>query len=245
MLSAAVGLDVVGLRVTLGTFTLRVDVAVAPGEVVAVVGPNGAGKTTLLRTLAGLVAPAAGRVELDGRTLDDADADAGVRLPPQQRDVAVVFPDVRLFPNLDVRANVAFGPRARGIARRAAHAAAERSLAEVGIASLARRRPSGLSGGEAQRVGLARALATDPSLLLLDEPLAAVDVAARDGLRALLAERLAVLARPALLVTHDPNDALALADRIVVLENGRVVQDAPAEHVRADPGSAWVARMLR
>lgn len=236
------GLGVAGLRVTLGTFTLSADVVVAAGEVVAVVGPNGAGKTTLLRALAGLAAPSSGRVVLAGRTLDDVDA--GVRLPPQQRDVAVVFPDVRLFPHLDARSNVAFGPRARGAPRRVADAAAERLLAEVGAAPLARRRPGSFSGGEAQRVGLARALATDPALLLLDEPLAAVDVAARDGLRALLAERLAGFVRPALLVTHDPADALALADRIVVLEDGRVVQDAPSEDVRADPGSSWVARML-
>jgi molybdate transport system ATP-binding protein len=182
------------------------------------------------------------RVTLAGRTLDDAAA--GVHLPPQQRSVAVVFQDVRLFPRLDVRGNVAFGPRARGVARHVANALAERQLSDVGLTDLARRRIDGLSGGEAQRVGLARALATDPELLLLDEPLAAVDVAARDLLRELLRSRLAVLNRPALVVTHDPADALALADRVVVLEDGVVVQDASAEEVRARPASAWVVRML-
>jgi molybdate transport system ATP-binding protein len=237
------GLLVDGLRVSVGAFTLTADLRVAPGEVVAVVGPNGAGKTTLLRALAGLAPIAAGRVSLGGRLLDDTSA--GAHLPPQQRSVAVVFQDVRLFPRLDVRANVAFGPRARGVARNEAHAIAERHLADVGLAGLAGRRPDALSGGEAQRVGLARALATDPSLLLLDEPLAAVDLSARDALRDVLRERLAVLGRPALLVTHDPADALSLTERLVVLDEGRIVQDASAEDVRKDPGSAWVARMLR
>ena len=236
------GLHVEGLRVEVGSFTLDASVRVASGEVVAVVGPNGAGKTTLLRALAGLVTPVAGRVTLDGRTLDDV-AD-GVHLPPQQRGVAVMFQDVRLFSQLDARDNVAFGPRSRGASRATSRAVAEQRLAEVGVADLARRRPAELSGGQAQRVGLARALAVDPDLLLLDEPLAAVDVSARDGLRELLRERLAVLERPALIVTHDPVDALALAARIVVLDGGRVVQDAPAAEVRARPGSAWVARML-
>jgi molybdate transport system ATP-binding protein len=236
------GLRVEGLRVMVGTFTLEASVTVAPGEVVALVGPNGAGKTTLLRALAGLETPVAGRVLLDARVLDDVSA--GVHLPPQQRGVAVMFQDVRLFPQLDARDNVAFGPRSRGVSRPGSRALAERLLAEVGVAELARRRPGELSGGQAQRVGLARALAVEPDLLLLDEPLAAVDVAARDGLRELLRERLAVLERPALIVTHDPADALALAGRVVVLDGGRVVQDAPAAEVRARPGSAWVARML-
>ena len=236
------GLRVEGLHVTVGAFMLEASVMVAPGEVVAIVGPNGAGKTTLLRALAGLEAPVAGRVTLDGRVLDDAAA--GVHLPPQQRAVAVMFQDVRLFPQLDARDNVAFGPRSRGASRARSRAVAEERLAEVGVADLARRRPVELSGGQAQRVGLARALAVAPDLLLLDEPLAAVDATARVELRELLRDRLAVLERPALIVTHDPADALALAGRIVVLDAGRVVQDAPAAEVRARPGSAWVARML-
>lgn len=237
------GLEVAGLRVSFGSFTLAVDLSATADEVVAIVGPNGAGKTTLLRAIAGLVAPDAGRITLARRVLDDVQV--GSHLPPQQRGVAVMFQDVRLFPRLDARANVAFGPRARGVARRAAEEIAQQRLADVGLATFAGRPTGGLSGGEAQRVGLARALATEPDLLLLDEPLAAVDVAARDGLRDVLRERLGTLARPALLVTHDPVDALALAGRVVVLEDGRVVQDAPAEEVRARPGSPWVARLLR
>jgi len=237
------GLQVEGLRVTLGAFTLEADLRIAAGEVVALVGPNGAGKTTLLRTLAGLQPPVAGRVTLGERVLDDPSA--GVRLPPQRRAVAVVFQDVRLFPRLDARANVAFGLRARGVPRGESRRRADEHLGQVHASALATRRAGGLSGGEAQRVGLARALATEPSLLLLDEPLAAVDVAARDALREVLRERLAALGRPALIVTHDPVDALALAGRLVVLEEGRVVQDAMAEDVRKDPGSPWIARMLR
>lgn len=237
------GLEAEGMRVTVGGFTLALDLHVAPGEVVAVVGPNGAGKTTLLHALAGLAPLREGRVTLAGRVLDDAAA--GVRRAPQQRRVALVFQDVRLFPRLDVRGNVAFGPRARGLGRREARLRADRHLADVGLSALADRPVAGLSGGEAQRVGLARALATDPSMLLLDEPLAAVDVAAREELRGLVRARLGALGRPALVVTHDPADALTLADRIVVLEGGRVVQDATPSRVREAPGSAWVARMLR
>ena len=179
---------------------------------------------------------------LDADVLDDAGS--GVHLPPQQRGVAMLFQDVRLFPHLDVRDNVGFGPRSRGASRAASRALAQRYLAEAGIADLARRGPAELSGGQAQRVGLARALAVEPDLLLLDEPLAAVDVAARDGLRQLLSERLAMLERPALIVTHDPVDAIELAGRVVVIDGGRVVQDAPAAEVRSRPASAWVARML-
>jgi molybdate transport system ATP-binding protein len=236
------GLRVDGLRVEVGTFALEVSVAVAPGEVVAVVGPNGAGKTTLLRALAGLEVALAGRVTLGGRLLDDAAS--GVHIAPQQRGVAVMFQDVRLFPQLDARDNVAFGPRSRGASRAASRALADERLAEVGIPELARRRPAELSGGQAQRVGLARALAVEPDLLLLDEPLAAVDVAARGELRTLVRERLAALARPALIVTHDPSDALLIAERILVLDGGRVVQDASVAEVRARPGSRWVERML-
>lgn len=237
------GLVVEGMRIVRGGFTLALDLHVTPGEVVAVVGPNGAGKTTLLHALAGLAPPGEGRVTLDGRMLDDAAA--GVRVAPQERRVAVVFQDVRLFPRLDVRDNVAFGPRARGAGRAEARVIADRHLADVGLSALADRPVAGLSGGEAQRVGLARALATDPSMLLLDEPLAAVDVAARDELRGLVRARLGALERPALVVTHDPADALALADRVVVLDGGRVVQDATPSRVREAPGSEWVARMLR
>ena len=241
-MSVSGGLAIEGLRATVGAFILTVDLSLGPTEAVAVIGPNGAGKTTLLRALAGLLPIDGGRVTLGARVLDDAATD--LHLPPQQRGVAVVFQDVRLFPKLDVRENVAFGPRSRGLPRRDAHAVADRHLADVGLATLAGRPSAGLSGGEAQRVGLARALATDPDLLLLDEPLAAVDVAARDELREVVRERITVLGRPALIVTHDPADALVLADRILVLEDGRVVQDASADEVRAHPASPWVARML-
>jgi molybdate transport system ATP-binding protein len=236
------GLRLDGVRVRRGGFALTLDLAVALGEVVAVVGPNGAGKTTLLRAVAGLAPLDAGRVVLAGRVLEDVAA--GVRLPPQARHAGVVFQDLRLLPHLRARDDVAFGPRARGVARAEAAARAEEWLARVGLAGREDARPAELSGGQAQRVALARALAAAPDLLLLDEPLASADVAARDELRAVLRTHLGAFARPVLLITHEPAEAVALGDRVVVLEDGAVVQDGTPAEVAAAPASAWVARML-
>jgi molybdate transport system ATP-binding protein len=236
------GLRLDGVRVRRGAFALALDLAVAPGEVVAVVGPNGAGKTTLLRVVAGLAALDAGRVTLGGRVLEDAAA--GVRLPPQARGAGVVFQDLRLLPHLRARDDVAFGPRARGVPRAEAAARAGEWLARVGLGDRGDDRPAELSGGQAQRVALARALASEPDLLLLDEPLAAVDVAARDGLRELLRTHLGAFAGPVLLVTHDPTEAVALGDRVVVVEGGTVTQAGVPAEVAAAPASDWVARML-
>ena len=239
-MSGALRLD--GVRVRRGGFALALDLVVAPGEVVAVVGPNGAGKTTLLRAVAGLAALDAGRVMLGDRLLEDAAA--GVRLPPQDRRAGVVFQDLRLLPHLRIRDDVAFGPRARGVPRVEAARRAGEWLARVGLGDRGDARPAELSGGQAQRVSLARALASEPDLLLLDEPLAAVDVAARDGLRELLRTHLGAFAGPVLLVTHDPAEAVALGDRVVVVEGGTVTQVGTTAEVAAAPASAWVARML-
>ncbi len=239
-MSGALRLD--GVRVRRGGFALALDLAVAAGEVVAVVGPNGAGKTTLLRALAGLAPLDAGRVTLGDRVLDDAAV--GLRADPQDRRIGVVFQDLRLLPHLRARDDVAFGLRARGVPRGEADARAVEWLARVGLAGREDARPAALSGGQAQRVALTRALASEPDLLLLDEPLAAVDVAARDGLRELLRTHLAGFAGPALLVTHEPAEAIALGDRVVVIEDGAVVQDGRPSEVALAPASAWVARML-
>ena len=224
----------VGVR--LGALDLDVNLHAGSDEVVAVVGPNGAGKTTLLRVLAGLVRPDRGRVVLDDVVLDD--------LAPERRPVAVVFQDGLLFPHLSALDNVAYGLRARGTSRNDARRRAGQWLERVGLdAGQAASRPAALSGGQAQRVALARALATEPALLLLDEPLSAVDVAAKAQLRRVLREQLATTPAVRLVVTHDPVDAMALADRLVVLEDGRVTQHGPLREVTTRPRSAWVARL--
>jgi molybdate transport system ATP-binding protein len=230
----------VGVR--LGAFDLDVDLCVEPGEMVAIVGPNGAGKTTLLRAITGLVALRAGRVTIDGTVVEDVEG--GVSLTPERRPVGFMFQDGLLFPHMTSRENVAFGLRARGIARRPALERADAWLAQVGLSGRGRSRPAGLSGGERQRVALARALITEPRVLLLDEPLAAVDVSARVDLRRVLREQLSHYSGIRLLVTHDPLEAMALADRVVVLEEGKVAQEGSIADVTARPRSRWVATML-
>lgn len=220
----------VDVRVTRGGFTLRVDLAATPGSVIAVVGPNGAGKTSLLRGIAGL-APADGHVVVDGTDV------TGV--PAHRRGIGWVPQDGALFPHLSARANVAFG-----IGGRSARAVATTWLDTLGIGELADRRPAQLSGGQAQKVALARALARRPRVLLLDEPLAALDAAARSDVRRFLRHHLTTFDGVTLLVTHDPVDAMALADRVVALEAGAVVQDtSPAEVARA-PRSPWLGRLI-
>ncbi|MGN6687288.1 MAG: ABC transporter ATP-binding protein [Actinomycetales bacterium] len=238
-----------------GAFELDAEVSAAPGEILGVLGPNGAGKTTLLRVLAGLERCTDGLVELDGRILDAADAadagDAGgIRhaprtfVPPERREVGVVFQDYRLFPHLSVLDNLAFGQRARGADRAGARTSAREALVAVGLAGLERRRPGQLSGGQAQRVALARALVARPRLLLLDEPMAALDAATRLEVRTELRQRLAGLDIPVILVTHDPLEAIVLADRLVVLEGGRVVQVGTPAHVARHPATDYVARLM-
>jgi molybdate transport system ATP-binding protein len=234
-----------GLRAHLvverAAFRLDLDLTVAPGEVVALLGPNGAGKTTALRALAGLTPLTGGRIELAGACLDDA---AGTFVPPERRGVGIVFQDYLLFPHLTALDNVAFGPRCQGASRAQARAIAHEWLARVGLADLAQRRPRQLSGGQAQRVALARALALQPALLLLDEPLAALDARTRLDTRADLHRHLADHPGPALVVTHDPLDAFVLADRLVIIEGGRVVQEGDAAAVTARPRTEYVARLV-
>jgi len=229
------------VMLTLGTLQLDVELVVSDA-VVAVVGPNGAGKTTVLRALAGLVPIDGGRIAIDGRVVDDPAA--GIRLPPQDRHVGVVFQEHRLFPNLTALENVAFGLRARGTPRAEARRQAAHWLERVGLPEVAHLRPRALSGGQAQRVALARALATEPAVVLLDEPLAAVDTAARAELRRLLRGELRRYPGARVIVTHDPVEAAALADEIVVLEGGRITQHGPLAEVTAHPRSAWVATMV-
>ena len=225
-----------------GSFTLRAGFSLAGGEVLGVLGPNGAGKSTLLRTLAGLAGLATGRIELAGRPLDEPAT--GEFQPPERRPVGLVFQNYRLFPHLTVRDNVAFAGRSRGLPSRAARLAADGWLDRFGLTELAGQKPAQLSGGQAQRVALARALAAEPALLLLDEPMAALDVHTRLQVRTELSRQLAGFTGPTLLVSHDPLEALVLADRLLVLEQGRVVQDAPAAEVARRPATQYVARLV-
>lgn len=215
----------------------RVDAgfSVEPGEVLAVIGPNGAGKSTLLHALAGLV-DVEGHALVDGTDL--------LRLPVRERRVGLVFQGQLLFPHLSALDNVAFGLRARGEKRAAAEAVSREWLERFGIADLADRRPRELSGGQAQRVAIARALATDPDVLLLDEPFTGLDVSVQMALRIELGRHLRDFPGIALLVTHDAIDALTLADRVLVLDEGRVAQVGPPAEVAAEPRTSHVARLV-
>jgi molybdate transport system ATP-binding protein len=217
----------------------RVQAAAAAedGAVVAVIGPNGAGKSTLLRAVAGLVA-CRGDVVVDGRSWSRPPA------PVRERSVGVAFQDQLLFPHLSALENVAFGPRSRGVSRNEAHRSARDWLGRFGIGDLADRRPRELSGGQAQRVSIARALATRPRLLLLDEPFAGLDVGVAASLRVELARHLAVYDGVTLLVTHDAIDALTLADTVWVLDDGRLAQVGPPREVAARPTTEHVARLV-
>jgi molybdate transport system ATP-binding protein len=225
-----------------GGFTLAVAFTVPPGQVLGVLGPNGAGKTTLLRALAGLTPVADGRVSLGGQVVDDAAA--GTFIDAARRPAGYVFQDYRLFPHLTVAENVAFSPRARGLGRAEAAAATRHWLDRLALTGLAGRKPAELSGGQAQRVALARALAGDPALLLLDEPLAALDARTRLDVQSELRRHLADFPGPCLLVTHDPLEALVLADRLLVLEDGQIVQDGTPAHVARKPATEYVAKLV-
>ena len=226
----------------MGDLDLALSLDVGSGESVVLLGPNGAGKTSFLRALAGLLRVDRGSVTLDGRVLEDTRS--GVRVEPEERGVGFVFQEPLLFPSLSVAGNVAFGLRARGVSRREAHAAAVRWLEHVGMAACAGARPASLSGGQAQRVALARALCSHPRLLLLDEPLSAVDASARPELRRMLRAKLAEFEGTRIVVTHDPVEAMVLADRIAVLEDGRVSQEGTPEELRARPRSRYVADLV-
>ena len=235
----SVGLDARIAVLLPGGFRLDAEMHLEPGQTVAVLGPNGAGKSTLIRALAGLLPLDASRVVLDGRVLDDSDL--GVWVPPEARRIGIVHQDYLLFPTMSVRDNVAFGLRARGSSRPVANRRAADLLMELDLAELADRRPADLSGGQAQRVALARALATEPDMLLLDEPLAALDVTTRARLRHVLADRLAGFAGPRMLITHDPAEAFLLADQIIVLEGGAITQVGSPDDIRLQPRTPYAA----
>lgn len=234
-------MNAVRVRVALRQRGVELDVSLDDGEVLAVLGPNGAGKSTLLLMIAGLLHPDAGRIELDGTALTDTDA--GTFVPAHARGVAMLTQQALLFPHMSVAANVGYAPRCRGRSRSESRAAARHWLDAVGAGDLAERKPAQLSGGQAQRVALARALAAEPRLLLLDEPMAALDVTAAPAMRRLLRDVLRDSGRTAIIVTHDLLDALAIADQVIVVDRGRVVESGPVRAVLTAPRSAFAARI--
>ena len=231
-LEARLGLD-------RGGFNLEAEITIPAGETLALLGPNGAGKSTVVDALAGLLALERGSITLGGRTLDDPQR--GTLVAAERRRMGVVFQDLSLFPHLDVLENAAFGLRARGMPRMEARRLAQERLEEAGLGELASRRPRELSGGQAQRAALARALATQPEMLILDEPLAALDVTARADVRRMLASRLEEFPGPRLLITHDPTEAFLLADRVAILEEGKITCEGTPDRIRLRPPTRYAA----
>jgi molybdate transport system ATP-binding protein len=230
------------LQVQVGDLCLDVELEAQPGEIVALLGPNGAGKTTLLRALAGLRPIAKGLVTLDGTVLEDTSR--RITIPAEDRPIGVVFQDYLLFPHLSVVENVAFGLRCRGTPRREARRQAHGWLEQVGLAAFDGSQPSELSGGQRQRVALARALATSPRLLLLDEPLAALDASTRLETRRALLRQLARYDGVRLIVTHEPLEAMAMADRLIVIEGGRITHEGTPSDISERPRSRYVADLV-
>ncbi len=233
-----------GLRASVtvhrGGFTLDAAVDVSEGRTVALLGPNGAGKTTLLEALAGLVRLDAGTVSLGDRVLEDE----MTFVPPEERQIGVVFQDYLLFGHMSVFQNVAFGLMSRGLERSEVEARTNDWLSRMELTAISEQKARHLSGGQAQKVAVARALATEPELLLLDEPLAALDASTRVNLRRELKEHLAAFRGPRIVITHDPTEAFLLADEIHVLEGGSITQHGSAEDVRMRPRTPYVADLV-
>ncbi|CAN5340469.1 hypothetical protein BH11ACT3_BH11ACT3_20230 [soil metagenome] len=243
----------VDVAIVRGAFRVEAAFDAVPGRTLALVGPNGAGKSSLLAAIAGLVPLESGTVRLGDRVLDrdGNEGQTAIHLPAEARRIGVVFQDFLLFPHLTVRDNVAFGRRVsgaaggRGAGRPKARLEAEPWLERFDLVGLADRHPAQLSGGQAQRVALARALASEPELLLLDEPMAALDVEIRDEVRQELAAQLAAVPVATVVVTHDAADVRALADAVVVIEAGRVSQRGSLAELQAAPSTSYVRRLVR
>src|SRR5215475_4853442 len=230
------------IQLRLSRLSLDTAFTVASGEVLALLGPNGSGKSTILRALVGLLPLAGGRIVLDGTVLEDPAQH--VKIPPEQRPIGLMFQDYLLFPHMSALENVAFGLRAKGTDKQAARDKASQTMARLGLDGLAEAKPGSMSGGQQQRVAMARALVTDPKLLLLDEPLAALDVSTKTDVRRLLREVLRQSSAANVLVTHDLLDAVALGDRMIVIENGAIVQTGTPAEVTARPRSRYVADLV-
>jgi molybdate transport system ATP-binding protein len=227
------------IQLRLSRLDLDAAFTVAAGEVLALLGPNGSGKSTTLGALTGLLPLAGGRVVLDGTVLEDPGR--RVRIAPEKRPIALMFQEYLLFPHMTALENVAFGLRSRGTDKRTAREKAAQTLARLDLEAVTEARPAAMSGGQQQRVAMARALVTDPRLLLLDEPLAALDVSVKTSVRRLLRDVLRKSSAANILVTHDLLDAVALSDRMIVIEHGGIVQSGTPAEVTARPKSRYVA----
>ena len=230
------------IQLRLSRLNLDAAFRVESGEVVALLGPNGSGKSTTLRALVGLLPLAGGRVVLDGTVLEEPAQ--RTRVAPEKRPISLMFQDYLLFPHMSAVENVAFGLRSRGIDKKTARDKAAQTLARLGLDGMAEAKPGSMSGGQQQRVAMARALVTDPKLLLLDEPLAALDVSTKTDVRRLLREVLRQSPAANVLVTHDLLDAVALGDRMVVIQDGGIVQTGTPAEVTAQPRSRYVADLV-
>lgn len=220
-------------------FVLDVSLDIGPGRTVALLGPNGAGKSTVVAAVAGLIPVDRGSIALDGKTLDARVED--VFVTSEERGVGVMFQDHLLFAHMSVAENIAFGPRSRGMAADDAAAVASDWCGRLDLSGLESRSVRDLSGGQAQRVALARALAANPSILLLDEPLAALDVTTKARARRVLGEHLDAFDGPKLLITHDPAEAFLIADEIHVIEDGQITQVGSAEEITRSPQTEYAA----
>jgi ABC-type sugar transport system ATPase subunit len=215
-------------------------VSVAPGEVVALVGASGSGKSTLLRSIAGLIAPDSGEIRIQG----DLVWSLGKEVAAEDRNVGLVFQDYALWPHMTVRQNLSFGLEVRGLRRSEIAQRVDHALEITQLGAHAARRPSELSGGQQQRVAIARCLAMRPRLLLLDEPLSNLDAALRDDLRSEMMRLIRAEGMTAVYVTHDQVEAMAVSDRLAVMDRGSIVQFAPPQSIYASPANAFVARFL-
>lgn len=229
------------MRARLDSRDVDVELSLDDGDVLAVLGANGAGKSTVLSLIAGLLRPDSGRITLGEDVVTDTDA--GVFVRPHARGVAMLAQQALLFPHMSVAANVAYGPRCRGLGRAHARSVAHQWLQTVDAADLSDRRPAQLSGGQAQRVAIARALAAEPQVLLLDEPMAALDVTAAPAVRRVLRSVLRDGGRTAVMVTHDLLDALGVANKVIVIDGGRIVERGSVRDVLTTPRSEFAARI--
>ncbi len=222
-------------------FKLDVELNIAAGTTACLLGPNGAGKSTAVGALAGLINIEGGSIRLNGRTLNDPSV--GIAIPPPDRKIGLMFQDYALFGHLSVEDNIAFGPRSAGLSKSASRLAAAEWTHKFDLIDLAGRKASDLSGGQAQRVAMARTLAANPDLILLDEPLAALDVGTKATLRRILSTNLEAFDGPRLIITHEPAEAFLLADRIHIMENGRITQSGTAAEIRRSPATAYVGAL--